>query len=491
MIRRLVPIAVSLLLFMGLAGCSITLRSSFNKQCAAEGWSNDECQVYFYYGVRLKFTRENSKGGYDVYYAVMPNQLAASIIKARLDDLDYVLDYKNKDWAKYIKEFGLREELEREEKVFKAIYVRLQLRENHNNFKDYMGESSYSRPRHLDDAYDASKIFVEDVLRAYPFTSAQIDEARANGTLKEIERLVWFSERTLGRKEPDPNDPDDSNKFIWKPVKVGIEFVSYKILDAEQPRDSNAEYVEGTRLEITEDGKSERESKPALRLFVPSNGYGSVLVVDKDREGAIGFLLPDFVEKFARVTSAQNLMTDTVLSMLFYEPEQSKRVPPKDLSPITVEIAPVGKNKVDVWETNLNGWTVPLKYKNELADNYSIDVKVRGSEKEDFDSSKAKQVEYIKKIWDSNGNVVEHYKPKPPYNDNLLQAQASGKRLVLVMTNGEEESGYVTPGLNKFVQDKPYSIVYTQGEKRWMIRDEDGDGRYEKKREMFESNNAR
>lgn len=485
--RNIVP---SLLVAFSIisTGCATTLRSSFQDQCKTEGWTNDQCDVAFYYGLREKFAKENENSGYDANYNVLTREQALKIFDLRLADLEALLDYKNKDEAKFLKEFGLREYLERQEKIFKADRDRLNLVNNHNNFKQYMGETSSSRPRHLMESFDSASVFVEDVVSAYPFTSAYIDNARSSGNLKEIERHVSFSQRTLGKKEPDPNDPEDQNKFIWRPVKVGVEFVGYKIIDADNPRDNKIDYIEGTRLEVADNGNIKRESKPSLKLFVPGNGYNSVLVIDKDKEGQIGFSLPDFVEQTSRVDSGQSLMNDSVLSKLFYEQESQKRVPPKDPPPVMLEIARVGQTKVDIWETNANGWTAPMKYKNDRADNYSVEVKLKGSEKEDFDHSAAKQMEYFRKTWDSTGKVVEYIYPKPPYNQaNLSQVTVYGKDIRLVNIDGEVTEGVITSGTNKFLQDKPHQISYTQAEKRWMIKDEDGDGKYEKKREILEA----
>lgn len=485
--NRVFSAGVVLILSVISANCAITLRSSFKDQCKAEGWTNEQCDVAFYYGVRQKFTKENGNGGYEPSYNSLTREQGLVICDARLEDLNGLLDYKNKDEAKFIKEFGLREYLERQERIFKATCGRLQYVDNFTRFKDYMGELSSIASRHLD-RFSAANIFVEDLATAYPFTSAQIDQARASGNLKETERMVWFSERVLGRKEPDPNDPEDQNKFIWKPVKVGVEFVSYKIMDGEQPRDNSVEYVEGTRLEIADNGRVRRESKPSVKMFVPGNGYNSVLVIDKDKEGEVGFLLPDFIERINRVTSAESLMNDSVLSRLFYEPESQKRVPPKDPPPITVEIAPVGKSIVDVWETNPNGWPVPMRYKNDRADNFSVDHKLKGSDSDDFDHSGPKQIEYLRKTWESAGRVIEYFHPKPPYDQsNLSQVSIYGKDVRLVTAEGDVVQGVITPGSNKFLQDVPYQISYTQAERRWMLRDDDGDGKYEKKREIFEA----
>ena len=486
---RSISLIVLLVLSILSTGCAITIRSSFQDQCKAKSWTNDQCDVGFYDGVQQKFTKDNGNGGYEPSYNVLTRATALNMCNTRLEDLNGLLDYKNKDEAKFIKEFGLREYLERQEKIFKADCARLQLVDNYVNFRDFMGESSSVRRFH-EQYFNTASIFVEDVTRAYPFINAQVEEARVNGNLKEVERVMWFSERTLGRKEPDPNDLEDSSKFVWKSVKIGVELVAYKIMDGEQPKDNSVEYVEGTRFEIASNGSIRRESKPSVKVFVPPNNYSSVVVIDKDRQGEVGFSLPDFVERTERVSSAEALMTEALFSKLFYEPDSQKRIPPKDPPAIILEIAPVGKSKVDIWEMNVNGWPLPPRYKNDTADNYSVEVKIKSSEKEDFDYSRPKQIEYFRKTWESTGRVVEYHRPKAPFDQsNLTSVSVFSKSINLVTVDGDVIQGVITPKSNKFLQDQPYQISYahTQVGRRWMIWDEDGDGKYEKKKELAES----
>lgn len=484
MIRRTsVGIFLLLVPFL-LGGCAPAFGPLVREKCQNDGCTREKQYVAEAYAYRLKLTQENPDGTYSVYYAVLPNAEVARIAKNRIEDLEFILDYNNPDWAPYIKEFGLRPELERQLQIFKALYARLQLVDHYNNFQEYMGERSSNRPDH-DRGYDASKVFAEDVLATYPFKSDRIENVRANGTLKEVERFVWSARRELGRKESDPMDPEDPNKFVWRPEEVGIEFISYKVMDTANPRDSNVDYVEGTRLVMTKNGLK-KESKPALKLFVPNDGHSAVLIIDKDKEGEIGFLLPDFVDRVSQVTSAQGLINDSVLSRLFQRTEDEKRVKPRDPPPIVVEIAPVGKNKIDVWEYNTSGWTVPFRYKNERADNYSVSVKIKGEGENGYDpSSPNKQIEYFRKVWNGNGSVYENFYPQSSYDQaNLARVSVSDKRVVLVTSNGDEITGHVTPGSNKFIKDNPYSIEYTDSEIRWLLMDEDGDDKYEKRRQV-------
>lgn len=469
-----------------LGGCAPAFGPLVREKCQNDGCTKEQQYAAEAYAYRAKFTTENPDGTLSINYAVLPNAEVARIVKNRLDDLASVLDYKEPLWAAYIEEFGLRPELERQEKIFQALYARLRLIDNYNNFKEYMGERSSYLPQDHGRGYDAARVFVEDVFAAYPFTSDRIENARSSGILKEVERFIWSARRELGRKEQDPAYPDDPNRFIWRPEEVGIEFVGYKVIDMANPRDNYVDYIEGTRLVMTKDGWK-KENKPALKLFIPNGGYSAVLIIDKDKEGEIGSLLPDFVERVSRITTGENLATNEIISRLFPMTEEEKRVKPKDPPPIMVEIAPVGKNKVDVWEYKDGGWTVPFKYKTERADNYSVSVKIKGDDQTSHDpTSPNKQVEYFRKMWNGNGSVYENFYPQPPYDQsNIVRVSVSDKRVVMVTNNGDEITGYVTPGTNKFIKDNPYSVEYTESnDVRWLLMDEDGDGKYEKRRQV-------
>lgn len=470
-----------------ISGCAPRYANLMRQKGQNEGWTKEQQAVAEHLSYRLKFTKENLDGTFSVNYCVLPNELVAKIVKARIDDLGEVLDYKNPDWAPYIKAFGLRGELEREEKVFKANYNRLRLIDNHNKFRQLMGQISSSRPMETDLCYDASRVFVEDVFATFPFTSDRIEEARKSGKLNEVERILWSAKRAFGRKDQDPSDPDDPNKFVWRAEEIGIEFVSYKILDDPNPRDNNLDYVEGTRFTMTSNGMR-RESRPALRLFVPDRSWPAVLVIDKDKEGEVGFALPDSVETVsATLTTAESLFnTPEIVNSLFPVSLQERRVQPKDPPPVIVDIAPVGRNRIEVWEYNDQGWTVPFRYKNDRADNYYVSVKIKGDENAHFDPSAInKQIEYLKKQWNGGGNVVEYFRSKPPFDQaNLVNISVGGNRVVVVTNQGEEITGYVTSGSNRVIQDRPYQVEYTESEKRWLLADEDNDGKFEKRKQV-------
>src|SRR3989344_3264453 len=219
--KRLTGVGILLLVPLFLGGCAPAFGPLVREKCQNDGCTREQQYAAEAYAYRVKLTIENPDGTFSINYAILHNAEVARIVKNRLEDLAFILDYNNQDWAPYIQEFGLRPELEQQEQIFNALCARLRLVDHHNNFKEYMGERSSYLPQDHGRGYDASKVFAEDVFAAYPFTSDRIENARSSGMLKEIERFVWSARMELGRKEPDPADPDDPTKFIWRPVEDG------------------------------------------------------------------------------------------------------------------------------------------------------------------------------------------------------------------------------------------------------------------------------
>ena len=61
----------------------------------SEGWTKEQQAVAEHLSYRLKFTTENEDKTFSVNYGVLSNELVAKIVKARINDLESVLDYKN------------------------------------------------------------------------------------------------------------------------------------------------------------------------------------------------------------------------------------------------------------------------------------------------------------------------------------------------------------------------------------------------------------
>lgn len=482
----------ALLCFAFVFGCAKTYRGEFNKLAEEERYTKEQKKVSLEYSYRILFGDEQSDGTFRINFGRLPLKEVRERVENYLEDIDWVLNYQDSRMAKYLETFRLREYFERKERVFKLIYARLRAAELYTKFKELTGQTTWSRlqeDREL--GYEPKIFFIEDLSKEYPFSKTEINEARKNGFLKEIERYSVSHYRKYDRKEPDPNFPDDPHRFVWKTKKYQLRVSKYKVIVGEEkPKDNYGNYMEVFRLR--DDGTE--ESAPALKAFLDERGKDAVVVLDKDREGDIGFGLPDEVEKI----SENDILSSNMISKIFPDKKNHRRIKPQK-PPQRVEIARVGE-AVDVWEKAKSGagWQVPFSYKMEPnRDNFNVYIEFYKEKERRFKKNR-KKIMYIKKQWTSGnrykpspGNVVEYFKPKPPYNEELIMAEVlhneDTKKLRFLFPNGTEKIGFITPGSNIFIKDKPEAIAFTLGEKRWFIFDEDGDGVYEKRKQVSET----
>ncbi len=479
-------------------GCATTYRDEFLKQAKEKNWTKEEQLAAYYASFRVYFAKPANDGKFTVLYSRLPKSEVTKQLGKYLADLSGFLDYRDEEADRYMKAFGLREHFEWEEKLFKVVKARARAAELQDTFKEMIGENS-SMPGMAGEGEDLSHGYSEYIFRngnlrdLFPFKSTVIEEAKKNGLLKQVEHFSMERYQEFHHKEPDPNAPDDRNKFVWRSKKIALEITKYKIMtEGVRPENNYGNYEEVYRVL---DGK--KESAPAVQMFLDESGSFGVAVIDVDEERkGSGFGLPDFVERLPE----NDVASEAMFARLFPEEEKYKRIEPKR-PPIRVEIARVGE-RANVWEkaTDPKGWTVPLTYQQKpLHDNYNVRIKFKMPDVKESESGHPHhlfQIEYIEKEWNSGassfewgvGKVVEYYRPKPPYDQPVLGARVmleeSPKKLQLVVPDGTEKVGFITPLSNIFVEDRPEQIAYTVGDERWLIRDEDHDGIYEKRKKI-------
>lgn len=479
-----------------LSGCAKSYRTEFEKLAKKQGWTKDETLAAYYYSLRLYLGKEGDDKKFTVLYSRLPMAEVSKQADKYLNDLSEALSYNDPEWNKYIDTHGLRKGFEHDELVFKAIRDTVRTAELNSLFRRLVGETSpYSGSfdeygYNHDVGYDGSIFKVEDLKVKFPFENKVISEAKARGVLVPVETFTVSHYREYDRKEPDPNYPDEPNKFVWRSAKMGLEVKKYKIIvQGERPDNNYGDYLEAYRVL---DGK--KETEPALRAFLDGKAGMAVAVIDVDKQDQAGFSLPDLVES----VSESRLMSEETVAKLFPDDKKSRRVEPK-LPPIRVEIAKAGAS-YELWETSTdpNGWGVPFTYWSEpWRDNYNVRVVLKNGTSPHHGDGRL-EVEYFTKEWTSGsryqasvGRVVEYYLPKDPFDKKLVGVRVlhneNTKKLSIILPDGNERVGLVTPGSNVFIKDKPTQIAYTLGENRWLIRDEDGDGKYEKRRKISES----
>jgi hypothetical protein len=504
------------------AGCGSTFRSDFLKEASNKGWSEKQrkaasADAYTYFLTTLAENKDKSQELLadtknvtttvalpTIKYSLLGLDRLVERIDQWLEDFDLLLGYKLPEEVKYVDIFGLRPSLAYDEKVMMAVRARVKAAELDINFKALLGQipAEFAKIDHLT-GYSIRRIFgAKNPLDTFKFNVDQIDEARKSGSLKQIENYRLQVDRKFDHKDQDPNNPEDQNAYIWFASKQDIEIFNYKILSNEKPKDNVGNYIEGFRWV---NGK--KESRPCLKVFMLSGeDSDSVMVIDTKKEGEPGFGLPDFVEKKDDPVSAKDLIHDEdLIQRLFESRKENKRVPPKNV-PIYVEIARA-ENLIDVWETStdkVKGFVVPFSYKNKIGSNYNIRIElsrpnIEVTTSESAEPNMSAVFKYIKKEWtdgtrfkSSMGDVVEYYKAKAPYDTmKLLSARVlvserpeSTKRILLIKEDGSTENGFVKPGINKYTDDKPVAVMYTEGERRYVIRRTPGSSVFNKKMEL-------
>jgi len=480
-----------------LVACAPSYRLKFEEQAKKEGWTKNEVKASYYYSFRVLFGKPNEDGTFGILYSRLPKAEVVKQIDRRLKDLADILNPKNERLNRYIKEFGLGEHFERQEKIFKAIRARMLTAHLHDTFEDLLRQRRWYSGKRDKYGYDHSRgydlqiFLVGDLGEMFPFKSKLIEEVRQKGWLKEVERSTFEHYRKFDRKEPDPNFPDDPRKFLWQSKKYALEVVKYKIMvPGEKPENNFGNYVEVFRL--NDNGR--KESAPAIKAFLDGKGSSAVAVIDINKEQEVGFGLPDFVEKI----SESDLISPAMFERLFPNEEKYKRIEPKR-PPIRLEIARVGE-PIDTWEKadSPQGWTVPFSYKREpTPSNYNVRLKFKRkkSDEKTKDHDRLREIEYVMKEWFSNkesqwviGQVVEYFRPKSPYSEPLVEAKVlfgeNMKKVQVFLSDGTEKTVFVTPGPNVFIENEPEAVAYTLGKKRWFLKDEDGDGKYEKRKQI-------
>lgn len=499
--RNLVTLAIVAAL-MFLAGCVPPYRQTFDDAGKEKHWTKKETLAAFAYYDKIGWAREISEGSgqYVVIYGKVPTSKVDSQIDVVLNDLNASLDPNNTEMRQYLDTFGLRKDLEHEEEVTEAQKSRVHAAYLYNEFQGKMGDKSeYGPEAKMSSGYNIRKIFTsKDLSEAFPFKSDEVEGAKKDGSLKEIETAEMDFSSPYDHKVPDPAHPDDENSFQWKARKMSIRLTNYKIITEDKPQDNKGNYIEGYRVI---DGK--QESKPALKIFFPTGGYGAVVLIDTDREGRDpGFGMPDILESVSDISSVQDVIRDgSLLATLFQDKRKDNRqLPPRNLFKIEISRT---DTPIDPWEksTDKDGWIVPYKYAAVMGDNFNVRIKYKktsmptdGSEAEHV-HSQYHEIEYIAKEYTkvgkrydaSAGQVIEYYRPKGDFARKVqasVDEYSNTRKLIFEFEDGSELSGLVTPGSNKFIEDTPYAKSYTEGTQRWWVESSAGDAKYDKRKRV-------
>jgi len=508
--------AILTAILLGTVGCVPPYRQTFDDRGKEKHWTKKEILAAFAYYDKIGLARETKEGSgnYVILYGKVPTAKVDSQIDTVLMDLDSSLDPNNKEMRQYLDTFGLRKDLEHEEVVTEAQKSRIHAAVLENQFEQTMGDKQeYGHEAEMAGGYNIRKIFTsKDLSSVFPFTSDEIEGAKKDGSLKPIETLELDLSSKYDHKAPDPAHPDDAEAFLWKPKKLSIRLTDYKILVEDSPQDNKGNYIEGYRVL---DGK--QESKPALKIFFPNTGYGAVVLIDTDREGEAGFGMPDILQTVGGLENAQDVIRDgRLLAVLFQDKKSEKRVIPEHHL-FKIEISHTDQ-PIDPWEKSpdAEGWIVPFKYASMIGDNFNIRIKYKkpqisgdnpGYPDGDHEHSMYREIEYIAKEYTkvgkrydaSAGRVIEYYRPKGEFAKKVEATQVEEysehegaspnvRKIRFEFEDGNEITGLITPGENKFIEDKPYAKSYCEPcsppEKRYWIESSANNGKYDKRKKV-------
>lgn len=493
MVKRILIVVIGVIVLI--LGCGPTYRKEIRKILEKEEkYDGQKLDVAVDYSYRFFGVLVDDK--WQINYSRVTKTEAVAMMDKLLEDIDAVLDYKDEYIAKYLKTFGLRLYFEQKEREFRVARAWLQTSKLYDAFGSLMGtrpwyygqQDEFGYDRSL--GYDPSILLVENPAEKYPFRSKTVDESKAAGILKPVTKFSLTYERELDHKVPDSNYPNDSNRFSWRSKRYALEAVGYKVLvPGDNPESNYGNYLEAYRLS----DKGQKESYPALLAFLDERGT-AVVIIDVDKETEVGHGLPDFVE-FGILENS--LLSDVMVGRLFPEKKEYERIEPKK-PPVHIEIVQAGQ-KIEEWELSADpkGWTVPLSYQYYPPKNYNVRISFKKDEKKEEHDSDLRKIEYFVKEWtggerykSSFGRVIEYFKTKSPYNDQIKSAvvlhEEDTQKIKVILGGGEEKVGFVSPGKNAFIEDKPEAIAYTIGETRWLIKDDNNDEIYEKRKKVSE-----
>ena len=505
-----------------LSGCADPYNNIGEREFVQVGWNKARVWAAVAETYQYNFLVANSEGKMEIKYGVLPREEVIKELDKMLTNIDAVLSYRNKEDRQYVDFFGLQKFFEDQEKVLKLTRNRLMAHELYSKFEEMTrGHSNsyhhdpYSSSGYGDYGYSAGserelaknnpdiktrgysyKVYVPlDMVDLFKFRMEKFETAKKEGKLKPIDEGRYLVKRTFAKKRQEPGK-DDPNEFVWLPRVLSLEVEFFKIINEEKVRDNSPDLAEGWR---TVDGK--REAHPCFVLFF-INGNG-VMVLDTNRQGETGFGLPDHVMMVGGLRSSEEVFSSQQLLTAIFEVEEGKKIERKkpELKEIAVEFAPVGV-PVDLWEKapTPDGWRVPFAYKDDLGINFRLALKWEKPhlQSENDPPKLYRKLESVDKRWHNGkggmsiGNVKEHFRPKPPYDVDLIKAEVltveSERRVLFIMKDGSEERATIVPGSNKYIEDEPFAVEYDEADIRWRLEKSKDSKVFDKRRRMAKMN---
>jgi len=444
------------------------------------GYTEEQAEV-IYHGVLVnEMMVKNEDGTRKINYNWISTKRILEQIESTKDDLDGFLSYKNKGFAKIVDDFpGMRESLEKSRRVAQFIEDTLRSHHLYSKFKGLKAGSYYDEES---DKFDLKLLDPrQDLEKSLSFTSKYVEEAKKQGTLDLVENFRL--EFDYKEKNPDPNHPEDTNKFIFENKRKAI---VVKIFDSNG--DNIGDYAELFRIKEN----NSLESKPALKMFNTLNNETlNLAIIDEDCEkDSNGYGMPDFVETIYGIQKDQIALqissNEKLMGRLFGSSTKSKKPVVKQNEAFIVEAGKVNIPEYEFSE-NSEGWKIPLEYRDKKEGNYTLKIKFVEA------NGKGKQIEYILKEWHNpnsetipvRGRVIEYYKVKPEFSkNNILNISILDKKISMDLEGELTKTAFD----NFFLQEQPTAIEYTFGNNRFRIIDLDNKPGYEARKIIADVN---
>ena len=455
--------------------------------------------------LKLAANLNKEKGVWDLKRDIVTTENMKKLLEDRAKALNDLQRYDIESLRQHIDWFkGLRAGLEREEQATLWLLQRIQFVDTYNKFTELVGElpkemlakdSEYFF-EYGPKFYSMRMIYPARDVTKIPFTARYLEEAKSQGKLRLADSFTIMDSQLYGEKIPDFKD---SNKFSWDKRERGWKILSYKIIaNSDIPNDSVVHYIEVFRVNAST--AQAENGNAALSGYLAAGGNNvSVFVIDYDKDDEDGFGSPDAVKRVLQnVVTGRDLYNNENLRkellVMLHEPPKSDKTRPERRRPpdppVYVAIVPMGQQvMLDIWEIKKEGWSVPLSYKGLYK---NLEIVYGKPDKEDLKKLKAanekeelKKIEILAREFRLNGDtvVIEYWKPKSEYSKlNIKYAIAgsgSGATYTIQRKGFTREQAEI-----EFFGDKIKQMDYFYGGVWSRIVDEDGDGIFEKRRQI-------
>ncbi len=457
----------------------------------------------------LAGTFDKGKGYWSIDYTrVITTEEVLKYVRDQLACIDIILSYKDDETARSIDFWkGFRKGFERKEKEIRWVEQRLLYVVNYNQFIDKVGETDSETVKKLmpygPKAYSLRLIYPANDIKELKFTASYIEKAKKDGTLVLVNEFPVVEQKKFAEKIVDKDDP---NKFTWKSHYRGWLIKAYKIMpQKEQPTKANIDYLEIYKAKFADTGQGRKfdafEQEFVISGFKAGDKEGvNIFVVDYDWEAIKGFSPDKIFETYVDVIFGNEIYTvenlrKEILEVLYNPPiaeqKEYRKKPPQ--KPLFVEVVKMGEVTVDLWEKSEEGFIIPFSYSTQGPGKFDVSLEIEWKKAKDAAEKKIeeerglKQIEFFKQILKKGlaVKIIEYYIPKKEYGKRDVKEGVALYNTIRIRRQDEpQEEADI-----KYFGNRLQMIDYEYGGRWYRILDKDGDGKFEKRQKIADSQN--